>query len=105
VREDKKIAEQLLLNLLQSWGTPIQKKLETFNEALEYVGIKAKWIQPEGSDNPKEQYIECDEESEGKKSETFLKDIRACFPLGKFEDEERAIANVIRTYREMNVEA
>lgn len=96
----KDLAERMLLILCQGgYGQTVQERLDLINEALNHVGIKAKWCMEKG--NPRKQYIDCDNETEGNLAGKFYYDLKKCWPKGEFQAEARCIEGVLREYEKM----
>ena len=73
------LATRVILYYFQSWGQSESKRDEVLKELFYECGLKP------GSPEAK----------------TFLRELSKCWPLGKFEDEEEAVEQLIARTKEM----
>ena len=92
-RDDiEKIARNILLGYMQSWGQTAEEKCDALNRGLAAAKIKAKYFI---KDN--ETLINCKTAKEADRAKEFRQKIDRCW-RGSFESEVSAIKNVINKY-------
>jgi hypothetical protein len=88
--EVEECAREVILFYFQHWDQGVEKRIEALNNAIALAGIKAKFVQ-----NGKESGWKCASELDGLRAKDFRKKLEECWPLGQFEQEAEAVANLI----------
>ncbi len=89
--EEKIIAERCMLSYLQSWGQPVEKKIEALNNAASLAGIKAQFEQ-----NNKGAYWVGDDADLGAE---FRERLHSDVFCGEFHQEVRNILTIISEFK------
>lgn len=87
----RSIARNLVLLYFQSWGQSLADRMHALNQAMSAIGLKARMeMFGEG------QYsLQGDDKA---RASQFIAELRECFPKGRFQDEEDAIAMLLKKW-------
>jgi hypothetical protein len=88
------LATRIVLHYFQNWGQPLQERIDTLNEAVTFVGIKAKFIQ-----NERGASWSSDDEKESQRAKEFRMNLNKCFPQGQFELEVKVVEGILQEYK------
>jgi hypothetical protein len=88
--EVEDVAQKVILMYFQHWGQKLEDRVNALNAAVAFAGIKAKFSQ-DGTTSGWWIASELD----GIRAKKFKADLEECWPLGKFEEERDAVANLI----------
>lgn len=91
------ISDTVVSRYFQHWSQTNEERIEVLNDAIKAAGINATFSQHEENGKNVGSYaIETDED--GERVTMFRKELDACFPLGRFEDESTAVEKLIAKY-------
>lgn len=94
------VARHTVLFYFQSWGQNDQERISALCGAVEAAGIKAKFVQLYDPQEMKDVSRWGGTPEEIKRAEAFRKELAHCFPLGQFEQEQRAVMSLISRTRD-----
>lgn len=91
----KETAKHVVLQYCQSWGQSAEDKIKALNSAAKAAELDAEFIQNE------DRTVYGWKGKDAEKAKAMRHEIDESFPLGQFELEEEAIANIIIKYRQI----
>ena len=94
-RIDKKaLAREIVLFYFQSFGQGLQKRIDTLNKAVAAAGVNAMFVQ-----NDNEAGWSTTTEGEAARAKDFRRRLDLCWPIGSFEEEQRAVETLLAEYK------